>query len=72
MDLIQRADDKPEVIRERLKVYEEQTEPLIAYYKEKNNYYPIDGSRRIEQVFKEICSVLDEELNLGSSEAVYK
>jgi len=72
VDLIQRADDKPEVIRDRLKVYEEQTEPLIAYYKEKNNYYPIDGSRSIEQVFKEICSVLDEELNLSNSEAVYK
>jgi adenylate kinase len=72
VDLIQRADDKPEVIRERMKVYEEQTKPLIDYYKEKKNYYPIDGSRSIEQVFKEICSVLDKELNLTSNEAVYK
>ena len=66
VDLIQRADDKPEVIRERLNVYEEQTEPLIFYYKGKKNYYPIDGSRSIEQIFKDICSVLDKELNFIS------
>jgi adenylate kinase len=34
-ELFQREDDKPEVIRERLKVYEAQTQPLIEYYKDK-------------------------------------
>jgi len=34
-ELFQREDDKPEVIRERLKVYEAQTRPLIEYYKDK-------------------------------------
>jgi adenylate kinase len=34
-ELFQREDDKPEVIRERLKVYEAQTQPLIQYYKNK-------------------------------------
>jgi len=33
--LYQREDDKPEVIRERLRVYEKQTQPLIEYYKRK-------------------------------------
>jgi adenylate kinase len=33
--LFQREDDKPEVIRERLKVYEAQTQPLIEYYKDR-------------------------------------
>jgi len=33
--LYQREDDKPEVIKERLKVYERQTQPLIEYYKQK-------------------------------------
>ncbi|MEM5815275.1 MAG: nucleoside monophosphate kinase [Candidatus Aenigmatarchaeota archaeon] len=33
--LIQRDDDKPEIIRERIKVYEEQSKPVINYYKEK-------------------------------------
>lgn len=66
LELIQRADDKPEVIRERLRVYEEQTEPLIDYYKKKKNYYPINGGRSIEQVFKDVCSILDKELNLSN------
>lgn len=34
-ELFQREDDKPNVIRERLKVYEAQTQPLIEYYKDK-------------------------------------
>ncbi len=34
-EIVQRSDETPEVIRERLKVYEEQTAPLIGYYKEK-------------------------------------
>jgi adenylate kinase len=34
-ELIQREDDKPEVIRERLNVYQKNTEPLITYYREK-------------------------------------
>ena len=66
LELIQRADDKPEVIRKRLRVYEEQTEPLIGYYQKKNNYYPINGGRSIERVFKDICSVLDKELNFSN------
>lgn len=33
--LYQREDDKPEVIKERLKIYEKQTQPLIAYYQDK-------------------------------------
>jgi len=70
--LIQREDDKPEVIRERLKVYQGQTKPLIAYYKAKKNYYPIDGSGSIEQVFDKICLVLDRELMFSEGEAVLK
>ena len=72
LDLIQRDDDKPEVIRERLQVYQEQTKPLIAYYKEKKNYRPVDGSGSIEHVFDEICSVLDKELMFSGNEAVLK
>jgi adenylate kinase len=34
--LYQRSDDRPEVIKQRLQVYQEQTSPLLRYYKEKN------------------------------------
>ena len=60
--LIRRADDQPEVIRERLKVYYEETKPLLDHYKEKNGYHSINGDRVIEQVFSEICSILDRSL----------
>jgi adenylate kinase len=34
--LYQRTDDTPEVIKKRIKVYEQQTQPILQYYKEKN------------------------------------
>lgn len=60
--LFLRDDDKPEVIKDRLKVYHEQTEILIDYYSEKNAYFKIEGGESIETVFKNISSLLDREL----------
>jgi adenylate kinase len=45
-----RADDKESVIRERLRVYREKTEPLIGYYRERGLLRTIDGHRPIEEV----------------------
>ena len=60
--LIQRKDDTPEVIRERLRVYQEQTELLVDYYQKKEVFYEIDGSREILTIFKDIQSILDKEI----------
>ena len=63
-DLVQRDDDKEEVVLDRLKVYHEQTEPLIDYYKaqaEKNSnikYITVDGTADISDVEKAIVSQL--------------
>jgi len=62
--LIQRQDDRPGVIKERLRVYHRQTEPLIGYYKEKKIYHRIDGEGKIETIFDEISSILDREIIL--------
>jgi len=43
-ELIQRADDKPETVLSRLKVYHEQTSPLEAYYREKGILYSVDAT----------------------------
>ena len=65
-DLVQRDDDKEEVVKDRLKVYHEQTEPLIGYYKElaKKNpnlkYITVDGTADIADVEKAIVSELGE------------
>lgn len=45
-----RADDQEEVIRERLRVYREKTEPLIGYYRDRGLLREIDGNRPVEEV----------------------
>lgn len=63
-DLIQRDDDKPEVVKDRLDVYHKQTAPLIDYYTavaEKNpslKYVKVDGTQPIDNVEKEIMAAL--------------
>ncbi len=61
-ELIQREDDVPEVIKERLKVYEEQIGALIDYYSRKKVYFRIDGEGKIETISKNIYSILDREI----------
>jgi adenylate kinase len=64
-DLVQRDDDKEEVVKDRLKVYHDQTEPLIDYYKaqsEKNpniKYIKVDGTKDIKEVEENIVSQLE-------------
>jgi len=43
--LYQREDDKPEVVKERLKVYERQTQPLIEYYKQKISIIEVENKQ---------------------------
>ncbi|MBS3947448.1 MAG: adenylate kinase [Dethiobacter sp.] len=59
-DLYQRADDTVETVKQRLEVYRQQTEPLIAYYQAKDLLFAVDGSREISAVFEEIVAVLEE------------
>ena len=56
--LIQREDDKEEAILNRLKVYEEQTAPLIAYYEKLGLLRNIDASVAPELVLQELLSLL--------------
>jgi len=54
-----RSDDTPEVIKNRLEVYRNQTEPLKEYYKKKGKLFNIKGEKSIEDVFEQISDVLD-------------
>ncbi len=56
--LIQRDDDKEEVVRNRFKVYLTQTEPVLNYYKEKNLLREIDASLPTEEVTNLIIEAL--------------
>ena len=56
--LIQRDDDKPEVVENRLRVYHDQTEPLIEYYDERGLMRRIDGTRSPADVHDHIRAVI--------------
>ncbi len=56
--LIQRNDDKPDVISERLKVYQRQTEPLITYYAEKDQLIRVNGVGTIKEITDRISKNL--------------
>lgn len=57
-DVVQRKDDTEETVKERLDVYEEQTQPLIDFYKDKNLLSVVDGTQAINEVFESICNIL--------------
>ncbi|HEX6949074.1 MAG TPA: adenylate kinase [Nitrospira sp.] len=56
--LVQRSDDKPEAIETRLKVYGEQTAPLIQYYANKRLLSELDASGPMDEVFEALFGVL--------------
>ncbi|GIW21913.1 MAG: adenylate kinase [Candidatus Sericytochromatia bacterium] len=66
-DIYQRNDDKEEVVLNRLKVYKEQTLPLIDYYKKKNIYFKVDGSKNIDEITSEIVTIINKKLNINLS-----
>ena len=56
--LIQRDDDKPEVVQKRLEVYHAETEPLVAYYDERGLLRRVDGTRSPTEVHDHVRAVL--------------
>lgn len=56
--LIQRKDDQPETVIERLKVYHAQTEPLIDYYSKQDNLTTIDGQQNPDAVYQALMRVI--------------
>ena len=57
-ELVQRSDDRRETVKNRLAVYEEQTAPLIAYYRQRGLLSDVDGAGTVEQVQQRIVELL--------------
>jgi adenylate kinase len=53
-----RADDNEDVIRHRLEVYRQQTEPLIAYYRERNLLAPVEAAGTVDEIGARITTLL--------------
>ena len=58
-ELVQREDDKPETVQNRLSVYHEQTQPLIEYYDKKNILKTVNGTKDMQEVFSDIIGILN-------------
>lgn len=59
-NLVQRSDDRRETIEARLKVYEQQTAPLIAYYREQRLLSTLEGSGSVDMVYERLTRLLAE------------
>jgi len=58
-EVVQRKDDAPETVRQRLRVYHEQTQPLIAFYKERGILKWIDGCGPLDDALADVIRVLE-------------
>ncbi|GAA0678091.1 MULTISPECIES: adenylate kinase [Clostridium] len=57
-DVVQRKDDTEATVKERLDVYDSQTQPLINYYDAEGLLKTVDGTKAINEVFESICNIL--------------
>jgi adenylate kinase len=55
---VQRADDREETIRERLRVYQQSTAELIPYYQKQGLLREIDGQGDIETIYRHVVAAL--------------
>lgn len=58
-ELYQRDDDNEQTIRERLRVYNTQTRPLLDHYKKQGLLHNVSGAGSIDDIFGRICSLID-------------
>lgn len=61
-----RADDRPETIRERLRVYREKTEPLIGFYRDRDLLASVDGVGAVAEIAHRIDEALSPVRQAGS------
>ena len=66
VELVHRVDDAVDVITARLKIYHEQTEPLIRYYQGRGTYVQIEGDQLPAKVFYAIRDVVEERIRSAS------
>ena len=57
--LVMRKDDEPETVKNRLKVYDDETKPLIGYYRKKNLLYDIPGDYDVPELQEEIKKLFE-------------
>jgi adenylate kinase len=56
--LIQRSDDSVDIVRERLRVYEQSTEPIVEYYRHRPTFRSVDGDQTLDAVAADIAAAV--------------
>ena len=59
-ELVQRDDDTEDTVRERLRVFRENTEPVIEHYREEGDLVEVDGEGTPDEVFEAIADIVDD------------
>jgi adenylate kinase len=67
--LVQRSDDREDVVRERLRVYARNTRPLLEFYGSRPTFRSVDGARAPEAVAAALAAAIDEAAGAGSGKA---
>ncbi|MBR1487216.1 MAG: adenylate kinase [Synergistaceae bacterium] len=62
-ELYTREDDNETTVRSRLKVFHDQTEPLVKFYSDRNLLLEVDASQKPEKVFADVVELLDHDKN---------
>jgi adenylate kinase len=65
-----RTDDNLEVIKNRLKEYENKTKPVAEFYAKKNKYYPLNGVGEIDKIFEDIVDVVERTKSVSQTNIV--
>lgn len=63
-EVYRRTDDAPEIVRQRLRVYHEQTQPLIDYYAHRGNLVAFNGNQSPEVVYQELRQYINKNIDL--------
>jgi adenylate kinase len=67
-ELIQRTDDDQRVVRERLKIYQSATRPVLEYYRERPTFRVVNGAQSPERVATELDTMIDDAASAMSGE----
>jgi adenylate kinase len=66
-ELVQRSDDHEQVVRERLKVYEHSTKPLVDFYRDRPTFRIVNGAQPQQRVAHELDTVIDDAAAVGAA-----
>lgn len=66
-EFVQRTDDSEEIVRERLRVFQDETSPLVQYYQKSPTFFTINGNLPLDEVSRQIREAVTASLGAGAA-----